>query len=158
MTSIKLTAAERSLKGLPGSARDIYDWLLALKIASQRSNRGAWTMPRQAVIAERTGWCIRTVGHAIAELRRRGLIITDPRYYNNAAGHIRRASNRVFVFVATNAFAVARSIASGLKRRRSTVSADICRAGASTKAQKQETVFPAKGNTVFLRAWEARNR
>lgn len=155
MSAIRLSAAERSLKGQPSSVRDIYDWLLALRIASKRQGRGDWTMPRQSVIAERTGYHIRTVRRALAELRRLGLLLVQPRYYS-VGGMVKRAANRLFLFVAGNAFAINRSRRLRRKPLATTVEGGIAESRAPTKAHKQQKAVPPSGDTAFLRLWKAR--
>lgn len=158
MTHLRQPSAERQLRGASRCTRETYDYVLGVQIASKRKGRGSWIIPKQATIAAALGCSRRSVGRAVRWLKRRGLLLLEARYYHTAAGHIRRASNRCFVFVASNVYAVRRAQRARLtgSKRRKTADWDISDAErAFHKAHKQKTPMPPKGQTAFLRAYSA---
>lgn len=148
---------DRRLQGCSAAERDVYDHYLTLQHASRKAGRGHWVRPRQATIAAALGLARETVCRAVKELTRRGLLMSAPRHYQTDAGEVRRAANRVYVFVARTASAVAQFLAG--KGRKPLQSAD-CDIALTERAERsihqRGPIEFSVGKTAFLLAWEAR--
>jgi DNA-binding transcriptional MocR family regulator len=98
------------LHRLSGFGTRLYHYLKNAVEESARQGRGRSICPRYRVIADDLGCCVRTVVRGMAELVKRGLVVTQRRWRHVTKDKMLQISNRIWVITTSGAAAVRRQL------------------------------------------------